>query len=86
MVAINAINGTKAGLGGSYLAQILQDYNQNIKRNSPTIGRISKNAGLELNATFGSIDFTTSRLALVPGILAFLVTLVGGMLSAKHCL
>ena len=31
LVAINAINGTKAGLFlGCYLSQILQDYNKNI--------------------------------------------------------
>ncbi len=30
LVAINAINGTKAGLSGVYLSQILQDYNKNI--------------------------------------------------------
>jgi ABC-2 type transport system permease protein len=31
LVAINAINGTKAGLSGMYLSQILQDYNKNIQ-------------------------------------------------------
>ena len=33
---------------------------------------------------FGSIDFTTTDWLLFPGILAFLVTLVGGMLSALN--
>ena len=85
LVAINAINGTKAGLGGSYLAQILQDYNQNIQTKlSPQLVEFQKNAGLEVNATLWFNRFYNYRLALVPGILAFLVTLVGGMLSALN--
>lgn len=85
LIAINAINGTKAGLGGSYLAQILQDYNQNIQTKlSPQLVEFQKNSGLELNATLWFNRFYNYRLALVPGILAFLVTLVGGMLSALN--
>ena len=30
LIAINAINGTKAGLSASYLGQILQNYNQHV--------------------------------------------------------
>jgi ABC-2 type transport system permease protein len=72
-------------LGGSYLAQILQDYNQNIQTKlSPQLVEFQKNAGLELNATLWFNRFYNYRLALVPGILAFLVTLVGGMLSALN--
>ena len=72
-------------MGGSYLAQILQDYNQNIQTKlSPQLVEFQKNAGLEVNATLWFNRFYNYRLALVPGILAFLVTLVGGMLSALN--
>jgi ABC-2 type transport system permease protein len=48
LVAINAINGTKAGLSGMYLSQILQDYNKNIHAKlSPEIVEFQKNSGLK---------------------------------------
>ncbi|KAF1857624.1 hypothetical protein Lal_00014637 [Lupinus albus] len=56
LVAINAINGTKAGLSGMYLSQILQDYNKNILTElSPEIVEFQKNSGLEV--VFSSWDF-----------------------------
>ena len=51
LVAINAINGTKAGLSGVYLSQILQDYNKNIQTElSPEIVEMQKNAGLQVDS------------------------------------
>ena len=85
LVAINAINGTKAGLSGVYLSQILQDYNKNIQTElSPEIVEMQKNAGLQVDSMLWFNKHYNYRLALVPGILAFLVTLVGGMLTALN--
>lgn len=85
LVAINAINGTKAGLSGVYLSQILQDYNKNILTElSPEIVEFQKNAGLEVSSILWFNRHYNYRLALVPGILAFLVTLIGGMLTALN--
>lgn len=84
-IGINAINGTKAGLSGTYLQQILQKFNQRVQLKYNTqIAEMSKNAGLEIRT---SLWFNTNfnyRLSLVPGILVFLITLVAGMLSSLN--
>uniref|UniRef100_UPI002F9388A7 ABC transporter permease n=1 Tax=Kaistella sp. TaxID=2782235 RepID=UPI002F9388A7 len=73
LLAINAINGTKAGLSASYLAQILQDFNSQIQlKMSPELESMSKISGLETVPIFWFNEHYNYRLALVPGILAFL--------------
>ena len=85
LLAINAINGTKAGLSGSYLAQILQDFNQQIQvEMNPETEVQRKISGLEIIPKFWFNENHNYRLALVPGILAFLVTLIGGYLTALN--
>lgn len=85
LIAINAINGTKAGLSGLYLSQILMDFNKKIQAElSPEIVEAQKNAGIEVRSTLWFNNHYNYRLALVPGILGFLVTLVGGMLTALN--
>ena len=82
-VAVNAINGTKANLGGAYLAEIIKNYNQRIRTEL-----ISK-AGEPIHA----IEITSSnwfnplmnyKVYMVPGILAILITMIGGFLSALN--
>ena len=85
LIAINAINGTKAGLSASYLGQILQNYNQQIQLEmNPELEMMKKNSGLEIVPKFWFNETYNYRLSLVPGILAFLVTLIGGYLTALN--
>ncbi len=85
LLAINAINGTKAGLSASYLAQILQDYNQQVQlKMSPELETAKKISGVEIVPNFWFNQNYNYRLALVPGILAFLVTLISGYLAALN--
>ena len=85
LLAINAINGTKAGLSASYLAQILQNYNQQVQLEmNPELESAKKNSGLEIVPKFWFNESYNYRLSLVPGILAFLVTLIGGYLTALN--
>lgn len=85
LIAINAINGTKAGLSASYLVQILQNYNQQIQLEmNPELETVKKNSGLEIVPKFWFNETYNYRLSLVPGILAFLVTLIGGYLTALN--
>lgn len=85
LVAINAINGTKAGLSASYLGQISQNYNQQIQlQMNPELERAKKISGLEIVPTFWFNKNYNYRLSLVPGILAFLVTLISGYLAALN--
>jgi len=53
LLAINAINGTKAGLSASYLGQILQDYNEQIQlKMSPELESTKNSSGLEIIPNF----------------------------------
>lgn len=74
-VTANAVNGTKAGLGTSYLSSILQQFNW-------------EHAGLSTvvlpRSTALYNPHLDYKLYMVPGILAFLLTLVGGFLSALN--
>lgn len=85
LLAINAINGTKAGLSASYLAQILQDYNQQIQvQMTPQAEAAQGTSGLDIIPKFWFNEQYNYRLSLVPGILAFLVTLIGGYLTSLN--
>lgn len=85
LLAINAINGTKAGLSASYLAQILQDYNRQIQVEiDPDVESSAETSGLQIVPTFWFNENYNYRLSLVPGILAFLVTLISGYLAALN--
>jgi ABC-2 type transport system permease protein len=84
LLAVNAINGTKANLGASYLVSIIKNYNNDIQ--------LKLTQGNELN-TIGVINVVSSnwfnpgmnyRSFMVPGILAILVTMVGGFLTALN--
>ena len=80
-VAVNAINGIKAGLGGSYLNKIISDYNgtrQDLNGYSNLV-----------SVHFPVIDIASSnwfnplmnyKLFMVPGILALLITMIGAFL------
>ena len=84
-VAINAINGTKAGLSASYLSQILHHYNQQVQiTRAPELETAQEISGLEIIPTFWFNENYNYRLSLVPGILAFLVTLISGYLTALN--
>ena len=85
LLAINAINGTKAGLSANYLVQILQNYNEQIQLEiAPELESAMKISGVEIVPNFWFNENYNYRLALVPGILAFLVTLISGYLAALN--
>ncbi|MDQ0477798.1 ABC transporter permease [Chryseobacterium sp. MDT2-18] len=85
LLAINAINGTKAGLSANYLAQILQNYNRQIQVElAPETENITKTSDFEIVPQFWFNENYNYRLSLVPGILAFLITLISGYLTALN--
>jgi ABC-2 type transport system permease protein len=84
LIAVNAINGVKANLGSAYLNNIINRYNEQIK--------ISQ-SGSETSALIAKLDmvpknrfnvYMNYRWFMVPGILAILVTMVGGFLTALN--
>jgi ABC-2 type transport system permease protein len=81
-VAVNAINGTKANLGGVYLLQIIRNFNENI---IASLIHSEKPAGKLMTEPANWFNPLQSyKVFMVPGILAILVTLIGVILCALN--
>lgn len=83
LIAMNAINGTKANLGGSYLNGIVANFNKDILIQLVGSTNVSSE-GIEVASVQWFNPQRDYQLALIPGILAVLVTIVGGFLSALN--
>lgn len=83
-VAVNAINGTKAGLGGSYLGSIIADFNGDIRMQLVRPPRFSQFPVIDVVPSNWFNPVLNYKIFIVPGILAILVTMVGGFLSALN--
>ena len=80
-IAVNAINGMKASMGGAYLNSIIAAFNRSIVLEAtPT----ASPSGIMVTSTAWFNPERNYKLGLIPGILAFLVTLIGGLLSALN--
>jgi len=84
LIAINAINGTKANLGGSYLNTIIADFNKDILVQLVPSSKNINQAGIEVIPLDWFNPNRNYQLSLIPGILAMLVTMVGGFLTALN--
>ena len=78
LVAANAVNGTKGGTGSSYLSQIIQDFNQ---EKGFTSGSAFSGGIRSTNLFNPHLNYKNY---MVPGIMVFLLTIIGGFLSALN--
>ena len=85
-IAVDAINGTKSALGGSYLTSVIVDFNKNLDVNIKSPANV-------INAPVSRIEIASMswfnpreeyKYYMVPGILVLLLTLVGGFMSALN--
>jgi len=83
-VAVNAINGSKANLGGAYLNTIIRNFNQDIRVKLTAGNPASVPANIEITSSNWFNVYLSYHVFMVPGILAVLVTMVGGYLSALN--
>ncbi|MCW3118552.1 MAG: type transporter, partial [Chitinophagaceae bacterium] len=83
-IAVNAINGVKANLGGSYLKSIIQDYNREVRLNWIQLPRFSPEVTIEVTSSNWFNPSMNYRLFMVPGILVVLVTMVGSFLASLN--
>jgi len=83
-VAVNAINGVKAGLGAAYLNAIVRDYNQEIRHSWFQTTGFSQPPAIDVIPSNWYNPNMRYQLFMVPGILAILVTMVGGYLTALN--
>jgi ABC-2 type transport system permease protein len=81
-MAINAINGVKANLGGAYLRSIIQDYNRLVRMEWIQLPRFSQETQIEVTSSNWFNPLMNYKYFMVPGILVILLTMVGTNLAA----
>lgn len=83
-IGVNAINGTKAGLGAGYISDIIREYNNGLRKKLNVPTSFNAMPVIEITSSNWYNPHLNYQLYMVPGILAILVTLVGGFLSALN--
>jgi ABC-2 type transport system permease protein len=84
LVAVNAINGVKANLGGAYLASIIRTYNQEIRVDFLQNSRFNTTPTIDITSSNWFNPSLNYQVYMVPGILAVLITMIGGFLTALN--
>ncbi|WPU91999.1 ABC transporter permease [Mucilaginibacter sabulilitoris] len=83
-IAVNAINGTKANLGGVYLTSIIKDYNGEVRLQLISPTKFNRAPAIDIASSNWFNPFLNYHVFMVPGILAILVTMIGGFLTALN--
>ncbi len=83
-VAVNAINGVKAGLGGAYLVRIITDFNSDIRLDWIQQPRFNPSPQIEVTSSNWFNPHLDYNFFMVPGILVILVTMVGSYMCALN--
>ena len=83
-VAVNAINGTKANLGSAYLLTVIQDFNSDVRLQFIQPGHFNQQPTIDIASSNWYNPLLNYRMYMVPGILAILVTMIGGFLTALN--
>lgn len=91
LIAANAVNGTKGGMGSSYLASIVNDYAAELRAEHPKVAAPSEMASF--SGAFPSIRIDTQglfnpnlnyKLYMIPALMVMLLTLICGFLPALN--
>lgn len=84
-VSVDAINGTKAAIGGSYLNAIIRDFSADIDLNQTAVlSKIPATGNIDITFSNWFNPRAESRYYLVPGILVILLTMIGGFMAALN--
>lgn len=82
-LAMNAINGVKANIGGAYLASILATINKDIRlERIPSLN--AELPGMQITSTLLYNPHINYKLFMVPGILVLLLTMIGNNLASSN--
>ncbi len=76
-IAVNAINGTKAMVGSTYLGKIISGYNQQIRTELIPAAKMPKTPSIEITTSNWFNRHLNYPVFMVPGILVVLVSMVG---------
>ncbi|RYU91912.1 ABC transporter permease [Mucilaginibacter terrigena] len=83
-IAVNAINGTKANLGGAYLNNIIRNFNADLRLQMIVPGKLNPMPVVEIAPTNWYNPLLDYHVFMVPGILAVLLTMIGSYLTALN--
>ncbi|WP_153797104.1 ABC transporter permease [Foetidibacter luteolus] len=83
-ISVNAINGTKANLGGAYLRSIINDYNREVRLKWIQLPRLSPELNIAVTSSNWFNPFMNYKIFMVPGIIVLLLTMVGANLAALN--
>ncbi|MDF9828829.1 ABC transporter permease [Parabacteroides sp. PF5-6] len=75
LIAANAVNGTKGGMGSAYLTQIIEQFNAE-RQGLATVSRVMPRFLFNPHLNYKNY--------MVPGILVFLITIISGFLTALN--
>ncbi len=81
-MALNAINGVKANLGGAYLRSIIQDYNKDVRLEWIQFPRFNPEPQIQITTSNWYNPLMNYKYFMVPGILVILLTMIGANLTA----
>ena len=83
-LAADAVNGVRAGLGTAYAAQMIGDFNREIREEWMLMPKFNELPQIEISSANWFNQHFDYHLFMVPGILAILVTMVGAFLTALN--
>lgn len=83
-LSVNAVNGAKGNIGASYAANIINEYNQEIRNEWLLLPKFNPVPVIEVTYSNWYNKGMSYTLFMVPGILVILLTLVGSFLSALN--
>lgn len=83
-IAVNAINGVKAGLGGAYLNQIIASYNNDVRLKWIQQPKFNAIPQIEVTTSNWFNRYLDYNFFMVPGILVAMVAMIGSYLCALN--
>ena len=83
-LSADAVNGVRAGLGSAYTAQIIGDFNREVREEWLLLPRHSEQPQIEITSANWYNPHINYQLFMVPGILVILVTMVGSFMTALN--
>jgi ABC-2 type transport system permease protein len=84
LIAVNAINGTKASVGSAYLGRIISNFNADIRLQWIQPQKATATPTIEISTLNWFNPFLNYPFFMVPGILVTLVTMVGTYMCALN--
>ena len=79
LIAANAVNGTKGGLGSSYLTAIVNDFSADLRNETAAQSRISAAPAVRITPQYKFNPHLNYQVYMVPALMVMLLTIYAGM-------